>query len=99
MPGDSFYTSLAWRALRAKTLQAAGWHCAWCGASVRQSGAARVDHIKPRRDAPELALVATNLRVLCCVCDARRHADKGGRLHLGADANGWPTSPSHPWNR
>jgi 5-methylcytosine-specific restriction endonuclease McrA len=99
MPGDPFYLSPAWRALRSRVLKAAGWRCAWCRASVHKPGAARVDHIRPRRDFPDLALVQSNLRVLCHDCDGKRHAEKGGKVHLGADASGWPTSPGHPWNR
>jgi 5-methylcytosine-specific restriction endonuclease McrA len=99
MPNDPFYYSAPWRELRAKALRNAGGVCQWCHRSVRRPGAARVDHIQTRRDFPALALVLSNLRVLCVDCDGKRHADKGGRVHDGADANGWPSSPGHHWNK
>jgi 5-methylcytosine-specific restriction endonuclease McrA len=101
--GDPFYSSAAWRALRRRALVIAGHHCAWCGADVRARGASRVDHIRPRREAPALSLVLANLRVLCTVCDARRHAEKGqgvaGHALRKVDADGLPTSALHHWNR
>jgi 5-methylcytosine-specific restriction endonuclease McrA len=100
MPGDPFYTTPEWRALRLRVLKAQGFRCAWCGVSIAMPGTARVDHVQPRLVRPDLALTATNLRGLCVLCDARRHAEKGQAraLKVGADANGWPTDPSHHWN-
>ena len=100
MPGHPFYSTPAWHAARLQCLRAHHWRCAWCGASVRRPGTSRVDHIKARAQHPELALVQANLRTLCVLCDARRHADKGGTEvdKRGTDAKGWPTDPAHHWN-
>jgi 5-methylcytosine-specific restriction protein A len=99
---DPFYCSAAWRKLRARALALSHGRCAWCGADVLAKGQSRVDHIRPRRAAPHLALVLANLRVLCPTCDNRRHAEKGQgerRALLPVDADGRPTSAAHHWNR
>ena len=62
---DSFYSSKAWHKLRAQALKRDGYRCRMCGVDVRGKGAASVDHIVPRRRAPELALDLGNLQVLC----------------------------------
>lgn len=101
-PPDPFYSSAAWRDLRKRALVIAGHRCAWCGVDVRAFKASRVDHIRPRRAAPHLALVLANLRVLCASCDNRRHAEKGqgaARELLGTGADGHPLSSAHHWNR
>lgn len=77
MPGDPFYSTPAWRALRLQALRRAHWCCEACGASVKAKGASRVDHRIPRRQAPHLALVLGNLRVLCATCDNRGAVWKG----------------------
>jgi len=48
-----------------------------CGVSVPGKGESRVDHIKTRRDRPDLALVLGNLRTLCASCDNQAHREKG----------------------
>jgi 5-methylcytosine-specific restriction endonuclease McrA len=95
---DPFYQSPAWKTLRAQAIRRDGWCCVVCRASVRAKGAARVDHIKPRREFPELALALSNVRTLCINCDAKRHAEKGGRVY-GAALDGTPLDPDHPWNK
>lgn len=77
MPGDPFYTSPAWRELRARALKRAGYACEVCGASVRKPGASRVDHRLPRRQRPDLALALANLVVKCATCDNRGAYWKG----------------------
>lgn len=103
MPGDPFYQCAEWQALRLQALRRDRWRCVLCGASVATRGQSRVDHIQPRRVRPDLALVLSNLRTLCARCDNQRHAiDKSDAVRVqmrGADANGWPTSRAHPWNR
>src|SRR5262245_19382627 len=107
MPGDPFYYSKAWRELRLRALRRARYRCQHCHAHVIQSGGARIDHVIPRKQAPELALQITNVRVLCPRCDNRRHAEKVSgepgtvaRADLGAaNADGIPTHPTHHWNK
>jgi len=53
-----------------KVLTKRGARCECCGASPKDGVTIiNVDHIKPRRDFPELALVESNLQVLCDACN------------------------------
>lgn len=94
MPGDAFYSSMAWRAARALCRRLAGNKCAVCGADCRKLHTGRVDHVIPRSKAPALALMQHNLRLLCVSCDAKRHREKGlgdkrvQAAEVGLD--GWP---------
>jgi 5-methylcytosine-specific restriction endonuclease McrA len=98
MPFD--YGSVEWKKARARALKRANYACEQCRADVRGRGRSRVDHRRTVKERPDLALEPTNLRVLCPTCDNRRHAEKGGADPMrGCDAQGLPTSPSHPWNR
>ena len=67
---DDFLESYEWRRLRMEVIKARGARCECCGAT-RADGKTviNVDHIKPRRTHPELALDQTNLQVLCNVCN------------------------------
>lgn len=64
-----FLSSYAWRSLRMRVLTARGARCECCGASPKDGIVINVDHIKPRRKYPELALEASNLQILCDVCN------------------------------
>lgn len=88
MPGDPFYSTSEWRALRLQALRRARYCCEVCGVSVRKKGASRVDHIKPRRQHPALALVLSNLRVKCAKCDNRGAVWKGERGRARFEAVG-----------
>jgi len=67
---DDFLQSYEWRQLRMKVLTKRGARCECCGASPKDGVTIiNVDHIKPRRDFPELALVESNLQVLCDACN------------------------------
>ena len=68
--GDAFLSSYQWRQLRMVAIKTHGARCQCCGASAATGAVIDVDHIKPRRKFPELALVLDNLQVLC---DARNH--------------------------
>jgi len=97
---DPFYTAPAWRALRRAALRRDGYRCVVCDCDVSAPGAARVDHIKTRRERPDLALVLANVRTLCPEHDNQAHREKGQgggprveRFVLrGCDADGWPLS-------
>lgn len=53
-----------------RVLIARGARCECCGASPQKHGVRlNVDHIKPRRFFPELALDETNTQVLCEDCN------------------------------
>jgi 5-methylcytosine-specific restriction endonuclease McrA len=99
MPGDPFYSTRQWKALRLQVLNRQRWRCLWCDASIAGHGGARVDHIRPRFSFPARALDPENVRALCPACDNRRHVEKGRTYEGGANADGWPTSPTHHWNQ
>ena len=95
---DRFYRSDAWRTLRLVALRRDGWRCTVCGRSVAGRGEARVDHIKRRKDRPDLELELSNIRVLCPSCDNQSHREKAtGNTNReerfvirGCGPDGWP---------
>jgi 5-methylcytosine-specific restriction protein A len=77
---NPFYKSKAWMKARAQVLKRDHYRCVQCGANVRPKGAARIDHILPRKKFPDLSLHIPNLRTLCVPCDNARHArDRAAR--------------------
>lgn len=66
---NEFLASYEWRSLRMKALKMYGRKCACCGATPESGAIMNVDHIKPRRKYPELALELDNLQVLCEECN------------------------------
>lgn len=98
---DPFYLSPQWRRLRVLVLKRDKHKCSWCGRDVSGIGQARVDHVVPRRQRPDLALTASNCRALCVACDGKRHQEKGNPqlMHRGTDALGMPLDPAHHWYR
>lgn len=109
-----FLKSQAWRTIRVLALKRDGYRCVKCGRDVSASGASRVDHIKPRKTHPHLALSLPNLRTLCTTCDNQSHREKGGtyssrsgntgerqeRIVIsGARVDGSPIDPNHHWNK
>jgi len=106
MPGESFYFSPEWRALRAAVLRRDGYRCVVCGADVSGRGRARVDHIRRVKDGGAL-LDPSNCRTLCPTHDAQGHREKGTGTRrrderfaiTGCTPSGKPLNPAHPWNR
>lgn len=67
---DEFLKIYAWRRLRMEVLKERGRRCECCGATPADGKTVvHVDHIKSRRNHPELALDKSNLQVLCEVCN------------------------------
>jgi 5-methylcytosine-specific restriction endonuclease McrA len=66
---DAFLESYEWRRVRMVVLKRDGARCACCGATPSDGVKMNVDHIKPRKNFPELALDPQNLQVLCEVCN------------------------------
>jgi len=62
---DAFLKSYEWRKIRMLAIKKYGRACQCCGAT----GVINVDHIKPRRFFPELALDLNNLQILCDECN------------------------------
>lgn len=65
----AFLVSYEWRRVRMAVLKRDGATCRCCGATAKDGTQIQVDHIKPRRLYPELALDETNLQVLCAACN------------------------------
>ncbi len=66
---DPFLSSYEWRKLRMEILKRDGARCQCCGATPADGEVMNVDHIKPRKRFPELALEPSNLQVLCGTCN------------------------------
>lgn len=66
---SEFLQSYEWRKLRLIALKLHGSRCQCCGASPKEGAVMNVDHIKPRKTHPELALTLNNLQVLCHECN------------------------------
>jgi len=66
---DEFLKSYEWRKLRMQALKMHGARCQCCGASPSTGAVMNVDHVKPRKLFPHLALVLENLQVLCHDCN------------------------------
>lgn len=66
---DTFLTSFEWRRVRMMALKKYGAICQCCGASPANGAVMNVDHIKPRKLFPELALDVNNLQILCQECN------------------------------
>lgn len=67
---DEFLMSDEWRRLRIEIIQEQGARCRCCGATPSDGVTViNVDHIKPRKNYPELALTKSNLQVLCNACN------------------------------
>lgn len=66
----AFLSTRAWRRARYQAIVIHGNRCQCCGAGVAEGRVINVDHIKPRKTNPELALTVENLQVLCDLCNA-----------------------------
>ncbi len=66
---DAFLETYEWRRVRMEALKKYGTKCQCCGASPKDGARMNVDHIKPRRIYPQLALDVSNLQVLCNECN------------------------------
>lgn len=99
MPGDPYYKTKHWRALRAARLKLDRNTCVVPGCGKR---ATTVDHIKRRRDGGRDTIANTR-----SLCDEHDRAVKelpngkrrnGGKLVVkGCFADGSPRDPRHPW--
>lgn len=68
---DDFLLTYEWRRLRMEVIVERGKRCECCGATPQPGNdvVINVDHIKPRRKFPELALAKSNLQILCGACN------------------------------
>lgn len=66
---EAFLLSYEWRRIRMQALKKYGARCQCCGATASDGVRLHVDHIKPRKLFPALALDIENLQVLCEECN------------------------------
>ena len=64
-----FLGSYAWTRLRMHAISLYGRKCMCCGASPETGEVMNVDHVKPRKTHPEMALDLRNLQILCGTCN------------------------------
>ena len=64
-----FYKTEEWAKVRYEVLRRSSGKCELCGRSAHDGVILNVDHIKPRRRFPHLALDLSNLQVLCGQCN------------------------------
>jgi 5-methylcytosine-specific restriction endonuclease McrA len=69
---DGFLRSNEWKALRLKALELYGYVCIKCKRDNSREYPINVDHIKPRKFFPELALEITNLQPMCGPCNKKK---------------------------
>lgn len=66
---NDFLSTYEWKRVRMMALKKYGPVCQCCGASPSTGAVMNVDHIKPRKLFPQLALDLDNLQVLCGDCN------------------------------
>lgn len=64
-----FLQTYEWRRARMEALRKYGPVCQCCGATPATGAVMNVDHIKPRKLFPQLALDLSNLQILCHECN------------------------------
>ena len=62
---SEFLRTYEWRRLRYQALKKYGGRCMACGRTAKHGVVIHVDHIKPRKTHPHLALSFDNLQILC----------------------------------
>jgi 5-methylcytosine-specific restriction endonuclease McrA len=70
--GSSFLQSAEWKKLRSLAIRVYGRKCMKCGSTPKNPSMTHVDHIKCRKNYPELALEFDNLQILCCKCNKEK---------------------------
>lgn len=83
--GAWVYRDKRWPAMRLMAKRRDGFACVQCGSKQRLE----VDHIKPVRDAPDLAFVLTNLQTLCGTCHGRKTRMEAGHPELSPERQKW----------
>ena len=81
---DEFLQSPEWKKVRRQVVAHYGRRCMRCGHTPKNPKHTNVDHIKPRKYFPLLALVFDNLQVLCGRCNKEKGnkiADYRGKTH------------------
>jgi 5-methylcytosine-specific restriction endonuclease McrA len=66
---NAFLSSFEWRSVRMEALKLYGAKCMCCEATPSTGAVMNVDHIRPRKLYPSLALDINNLQILCDQCN------------------------------
>lgn len=66
---NDFLKTYEWRKVRMQAIKRYGAICVCCGATPSDGESINIDHIKPRRLFPQLALDIENLQPLCQPCN------------------------------
>lgn len=74
-----------WQVVRFAAKRRDGWKCVSCGSNRDLE----VDHIRPVRDAPELAYTLDNLQTLCTSCHTRKTRIECGHDPLSPERQAW----------
>jgi len=69
---NDFLSTPEWRDLRLLAIQKYGSTCLSCGREGTKRFPINIDHVKPRKYFPELALDINNLQPLCGKCNKRK---------------------------
>lgn len=69
---DPFLMSFEWKVLRRRAIETYGAKCMKCGRCPSDPKKINVDHVKPRKLFPHLALDFDNLQVLCAPCNKEK---------------------------
>lgn len=88
---DAFLETFEWRQLRMLAIKKYGARCMCCGATPADGITINVDHIKPRKHYPHLALDIENLQILCHPCN---HGKGNWDRTDWRSTNTTPVSPS-----
>ncbi|CAM5476370.1 HNH endonuclease [Frigidibacter albus] len=83
--GASIYRTPQWKALRFMARRRDGFACVQCG----KKGRIEVDHVKPIRTHPALALDLGNLQCLCIACHSRKTRLEIGLGDLPPERQAW----------
>jgi 5-methylcytosine-specific restriction endonuclease McrA len=70
-----FYLTADWRYVRRQVTERDGNVCRRCNLQIQDPNELTIDHIKPRSKYPRLALVLSNLQVLCRRCNSSKGVD------------------------
>jgi 5-methylcytosine-specific restriction endonuclease McrA len=91
---DPFYSTRAWQKLRGKVRARwkwKDWPCGICHELIDWNAKPVADHIRPRKEAPELELVETNIQMVCHGCNTRKGKGLDPTVRTGLDGfpAGW----------
>lgn len=92
------YKTARWQRLRQMALNRDKGLCRYCNGQGRTVPAEVVDHIQPHRGDHARFYDLDNLQSLCRPHhDATKQAEERGGYVKGADVDGNPVDPGHPW--